>query len=179
MKDNQNIELSKFSLREIMVSDCAIPEWQQKRNLESVYTDSLITSIKHHGVLQPILVSKYESKKYEYTYKWQLITGLKRLYVCHILNIESIPALIINDVISETNAKQFTYLEAQKSMKVTPDEIWDAIKLPYVQFGTGDLQKDSRHISDLTGIPYAVIKETLISKTLEVKNKNSSPIKNI
>lgn len=176
MKDNQNIDLSKFSLREVMVSDCAIPEWQQKRNLESVYTDSLITSIEKHGVLQPILVSKYGSKKNRDTYKWQLITGVKRLYVCHILNIESIPAMIINEVITETDAKQFTNLEAKKSMKVTSDEIWDAIKLLYVQIGTGDLLKDSRHISDLTGIPYAVIKETLISKTLDEKIKNSSPI---
>lgn len=179
MKDNQNLELSKFSLGEIKVSDCAIPEWYQKVNLSSEYVDSLTTSIEQYGVLQPILVSKYESKNNQDTYKWQLITGLKRLYVCSNLNIESIPAMIINEVISETEAKHFTFLEAQKSIKVTPDEIWDAIKLLYIQFGTGDLQKDSKHISDLIGIPYAVIKKTLISKTLKVKNKNSSPIKNI
>ena len=61
--------------------------------------DELVTSIKQHGILQPIVVETVEDGKYK------LQIGSRRVAAARIIGLEKVPALILDD-----------HLEAEKSI---------------------------------------------------------------
>ena len=63
--------------------------------------DELVTSIKHHGILQPIVVETVENGRYK------LQIGSRRMAAARIIGLEKVPALVLDD-----------RLEAEKSIAI-------------------------------------------------------------
>ncbi len=75
-------------LREIEINDVVFNPRQPRQILNDQKLEELASSIKEHGVVQPIVVRQLENGKYE------LIAGQRRWWACKELGMEKIPAVI-------------------------------------------------------------------------------------
>lgn len=78
---------SKEAYKEIFVSSI-VPNPYQPRIDPKKDIETLISSVKEHGLLSPLIVSKREDGKY------QLIAGERRLNAAKAINLEKVPAII-------------------------------------------------------------------------------------
>ena len=69
--------------------------------IDREHLDELVTSIKQHGILQPIVVETVEDGKYK------LQIGSRRVAAARIIGLEKVPALVLDD-----------RLEAEKSIAI-------------------------------------------------------------
>ncbi len=74
-------------LYELQISDIIRDEDQPRRDFKADELQSLARSIKEHGVLQPIVVTK-EAKKYK------IVAGERRWRASQLAGLETIPAII-------------------------------------------------------------------------------------
>lgn len=82
-----NIEYKNISIDEIIE-----PEWDIRKDTkdnDENDLNGLVQSIKKDGVIQPIIVSKIRTDKYE------IFAGRRRFKACKILKLKEIPARII------------------------------------------------------------------------------------
>jgi ParB family chromosome partitioning protein len=61
---------------------------QPRENFDYQELEDLINSIKEHGILQPLVVSKLDGENYE------LIAGERRLRAAKMLNMKTVPAIL-------------------------------------------------------------------------------------
>lgn len=61
---------------------------QPRENFDYQELEDLINSIKEHGILQPLVVSKLDGENYE------LIAGERRLRAAKMLNLKTVPAIL-------------------------------------------------------------------------------------
>ena len=74
-------------LREIKVSDIEPDPDQPRRDFKPEQLQALANSIKEHGVLQPIVVTKDGNK-------YKIVAGERRWRASKIAEIEKIPAIV-------------------------------------------------------------------------------------
>jgi len=72
-----------------------------RKSIDDKALDELVTSIKEHGILQPILVEETGEEQYK------LHIGNRRTAAARILGLEKVPAIILDD-----------QLEAKKSLEI-------------------------------------------------------------
>jgi ParB family transcriptional regulator, chromosome partitioning protein len=88
-----DLNISNFQsdyLVEIPIDKIAENNNQPRKNFNEVDILELAESIKLHGVLQPILVKKFENDKY------QIIAGERRWRASKLANLKFVPAIIKN-----------------------------------------------------------------------------------
>lgn len=86
--DNDNINRNSEFYKNIPINT-VIPNPTQARNdFNTEKLDELVTSIKEHGIVQPIVVRALENGNYE------IIAGERRWRACKILDMGQIPAII-------------------------------------------------------------------------------------
>ena len=78
---------SESELREIRIDDIIRDEEQPRREFSQEALDALAASIKEHGVLQPIVVTKEEGK-------YKIVAGERRWRASKIAGLKKIPAII-------------------------------------------------------------------------------------
>ena len=94
---------------------------QPRRHFDDESLQELMVSIKEHGVIQPIIVSRQGDN-------WQLVAGERRWRACKLAGIKTIPA-IIRDV-SEQKRMEVALLENLQRENLNPLEIaWAYRKL--------------------------------------------------
>ena len=81
-EDKKNSEL-----KELKVSDIVRDEEQPRRNFDENTINALAASIKEHGVLQPIVVTKEDGK-------YKIVAGERRWRASKVAGLEKIPAII-------------------------------------------------------------------------------------
>ena len=74
-------------LKEIKISDIIRDEEQPRRDFNKEAIEALAASIKEHGVLQPIVVTKEEGK-------YKIVAGERRWRASKIAGLEKIPAIV-------------------------------------------------------------------------------------
>lgn len=74
-------------LKELKISDIIRDEEQPRRDFNKEAIEALAASIKEHGVLQPIVVTKEEGK-------YKIVAGERRWRASKIAGLEKIPAII-------------------------------------------------------------------------------------
>jgi len=178
MENKSEVDLTKYKFRygEIKVSEVKICNDIKKTRISNDDIDNLIVSIKSYGLLQPIGVSSLMIAEESKQAKWKLLWGQNRLDACKKLGFLTIPALIIDDFLTEEEAKTIAQFIPKYKQEMTEEDTWSAIKGFYYEVSTGDINEDSETISNLTGIPFEIVK-TSLSKSL--KSKNSSPIERL
>ena len=75
------------SLKELKISDIIRDEDQPRRDFDQGAIEALAASIKEHGVLQPIVVTKEEGK-------YKIVAGERRWRASKIAGLTKIPAII-------------------------------------------------------------------------------------
>ena len=178
MENKSEVDLTKYKFRpgEVEVSEVKICNDIEKKKISNDDIENLIASIKSYGLLQPIGVSHFKIAEGSKQLKWKLLWGQNRLDAFKKLGFLTIPALITDDFLTEEEAKAIEQVSHKCKHKVTEEDIWNAIKGVYFETSIGDINKDSKTISNLTGVPFGIVKK-LLSKSL--KSKNSSPIERL
>lgn len=74
-------------LKEIKLEDIIRDEEQPRRNFDKEALEALASSIKEHGVLQPIVVTKEEGK-------YKIVAGERRWRASKLAGLDKIPAIV-------------------------------------------------------------------------------------
>lgn len=191
---NENQVIDIFNFRKVMrhenvsVSECFNPDLENlSKNSEE--TNELKASISQLGILQPIILAKTEFTENHKLFNWEIISGTKRHFVCRELNIKNIFSIKIDKIISKDEIKKLKLYESYINYKIpsdliTPKVLWlsTGIQEVYISQRSDNLTKDAKICSELTGIPFSLVKQTIkyaIDSKIVEKYKNSSPIEKI
>ncbi len=102
------------SLKEIKLSDIEPDSEQPRRHFSEEQLNALAESIKEHGVLQPIVVTK-EGKKYK------IVAGERRWRASQIAELEKIPAIV--RTLDAQNRLELSLIENVQREDLNPIEI--------------------------------------------------------
>jgi ParB family transcriptional regulator, chromosome partitioning protein len=117
---------------QIRVSNIAVDslqpgKYQPRKSFDSTKHEELISSVRKHGVIQPLIVKKVENNKYE------IVAGERRWRAALAVNLITVPA-IIRDLSDETTLA-FAIIENIQREDLTPLEEAEALKKLIEQFG--------------------------------------------
>ena len=104
----------------VEITDIRLPEIQPRRYFSNQAMESLIASIREHGILQPILVRPLESKN-----GYELVAGERRYRAAQVIGLAKIPVTIRH--LSEKDAVQVALLENLQREDLNPVEETEAI----------------------------------------------------
>jgi ParB family chromosome partitioning protein len=102
------------SLKEIKLSDIEPDSDQPRRHFPEEQLNSLAESIKEHGVLQPIVVTK-DGRKY------RIVAGERRWRASQIAGLETIPAIV--RTLDAQNRLELSLIENVQRADLNPIEI--------------------------------------------------------
>ncbi len=93
LKKNKSFDIVLKSIAEIPVEKIKANPYQPRKHFDKEKLQELAVSIREHGVLQPLVVSRTKDDQYE------LIAGERRLEASKIAGLEKVPAVIkeVND----------------------------------------------------------------------------------
>jgi len=146
--------------KSVEIKDIAFPSFIPKSNISPKEIEELEESIRLNGIMQPIGICENDSEEYE-EYKYLIIWGRRRMIAAANLGIEKIPAVVLAIKPSKEEFLKYSTMEAKTSVPMNRSEIFDAIKLIWIQFG------DAMIASELTGIPLPLVKDALRSQRIE------------
>lgn len=94
----QNFSVSTVGARESVLDidvDCIKPNpYQPRNNFNTEKLEELISSIKEHGIIQPIIVTKLDELSDSGKQMYQLVAGERRLKSAKSLNMFKVPAIV-------------------------------------------------------------------------------------
>lgn len=102
-------KVAKISLKDIVPNP-----FQPRKRFEEEKMEELVNSIKEKGVIQPILVREKDGK-------YEIIAGERRWRAAILLNEESIPALIREDI-DDANSLEISIIENIQREELNPVE---------------------------------------------------------
>ena len=103
------------SLNEISIGKIKANPHQPRKEFNEEGMMELVSSIKTHGIIQPITVRSSENESYE------LISGERRLRACRYLNYEAIPAYIL-EVSEDQDMAEMALIENIQRENLNPIE---------------------------------------------------------
>ena len=128
---NQSSEQSALATGEVIerlpVDRIDANPHQPRRHFDYQALEELTASIKAHGILQPLIVSRNSSGRYE------LITGERRLRAAKILNLKTVPA-VIRDVTTQAKL-ELALIENIQRKDLNPMEEAEAYQALIEEFG--------------------------------------------
>ncbi len=108
-RENQSISLEQIQL----------PTLQPRRYFDEQALNELVTSIKQHGILQPLLVRPLKGGKYE------LVAGERRYRAAHTAGLTEVPVVIRE--LNENEALQLALIENLQREDLNPVEETEGI----------------------------------------------------
>jgi len=112
-------------IRQVAIEDIAANPWQPRTHFDRDKLDELAQSIKQHGILQPLVVSKKGDK-------YQLIAGERRLKAAEILEMAEVP-VIVKDV-SDRDKLELAIVENVQRRDLNPLETANSYKILAEEF---------------------------------------------
>ncbi|MGI9558238.1 MAG: ParB/RepB/Spo0J family partition protein [Thermodesulfobacteriota bacterium] len=137
--------------RDVSLDDLEIGKGQARTQDAGAEIDELAKSIEKVGLLQPIVVSPLErdSSKYE------ILTGQRRFLAHKKLGRETISAAILDERVSEDEAKAISITENLLRRKLTGVDLKNGITFLYKHYGT------IKDVVASTGLPQAVVSDNV------------------
>jgi len=123
--------------------------------------DELEAGIKAQGLLQPIGVAKSQITEDNDDFEWEVLWGQRRVQVFKRLGKKEIPAMILNKVLTKEEGMTYALMENIARREMSRSDIFDAIKLIWIQFG------DEKKCADETGIPLPLVRDALKSQIID------------
>ena len=124
--------ITKVEYRDVPLDDLVIGMSQVRTTSNKKGLEELVASIGTLGVLQPIVVCPSSEKEG----KWQILTGQRRFLACVELGREAIPAAVLSEHVSESEAKAISITENQLREKLSSRELKDGITHLYNFYGS-------------------------------------------
>lgn len=84
---------SRESVQDIDINSISANPYQPRTNFDEIKLEELVNSIKEHGIIQPLIVTKFEINS-DGKQMYQLIAGERRLKAAKILNMFRVPAIV-------------------------------------------------------------------------------------
>ncbi len=135
--------------------------YQTRREFKEEELNSLASSIRNKGLLQPIIVRELDEGEYE------LVVGERRLRACKLAGIESIPAIKLR-IIDERDMLALALVENLQREELNPIEEAEGYKLLAERFGLSQ-----------QGIAYLVGKSRTAVANIIRLLKLSEPVKEL
>ena len=110
----------------VSIKDVSSNPWQPRTHFDKDKLDELAQSIKQHGILQPLVVSK-EGNRY------QLIAGERRLKAAEILGLAEVPVIIKE--VSDRDKLELAIVENIQRRDLNPLETANSYKKLAEEFG--------------------------------------------
>ena len=120
--------------------------------------DELEHGIKAQGLLQPIGVAKSKITEESDEYEWEVLWGQRRHLVFMRLGHQTIPAMVLDKVLTKEEGMAYALQENIARRDMSRKDIYDAIKLIWIQFG------DEKKCADEAGIPLPLVRDALKSE---------------
>lgn len=112
-------ELTELTDHYLTLDQICLPSQQPRRYFETSAMESLVASIREHGILQPLLVRPLQSGDYE------LVAGERRYRAAQQLQLDQVP-VVIRDL-DDHDAVQVSLLENLQREDLNPVEETEAI----------------------------------------------------
>jgi ParB family chromosome partitioning protein len=132
-----------LEVREVPIDALVIGEGQARIRKIDAGIDELATSIRIHGLLEPILVCPGGNGTFE------VLAGQRRVLAHEKLGRDKIMAAISDEPVDEVNAKAISLTENIIRRDLDAKDVIDACTALYKKYGS------ARAVADESGIPYA------------------------
>lgn len=136
--------------RDIPLTDLVIGKAQARVIRADKGIADLAQSIEAQGLLQPIVVCVAETEG-----KWEILAGQRRFLAHQHLGRESIAAAVMDERVSEGEAKAISITENLIRRQLTPKERKDGILYLYRIYGT------IKDVQETTGLSYKVVSDNV------------------
>ena len=123
-----------FQVCNIPVSEIHPSDENPRQNMDEESVKELAESIKIYGVLQPVIIRPDEDFGTEAS-PWEMVCGHRRLKACELLGLETIPAIIRDDM-SDDEAYDLMIVENLQRQDLSPLDEAVAYKALYDGFPT-------------------------------------------
>ena len=123
--------------------------------------DELEAGIKAQGLLQPIGVARSKITEDSPDFDWEVLWGQRRVAVFKRLKRKEIPAMVLDEVLTKEEGMTYALMENVARREMNRTDIFNAIKLIWVQFG------DEKKCADVTGIPLPLVKDALKAQRID------------
>lgn len=115
--DGQSTEIA--GTESISIEQIVLPSNQPRRYFDAKAMQELTTSVRQHGILQPLLVRAIDSEHYE------LVAGERRYRAAKEVGLDEVPAIIKD--LSDNDAVEIAILENLQRQDLNPIEETEAI----------------------------------------------------
>lgn len=114
----QELSTPSFDITHLLVSNIVIEPYHNSRcNCDTDSLNELMASIKHRGILQPLIVRT----KPEYDGKYYLVAGERRLHAAKRLGMEGVPCILYQKM-TDVNASYTQFIENAHRENLNPVE---------------------------------------------------------
>ena len=120
------LEYNKSQLKELKISDISPDPEQPRRHFNKEKLEELVNSIRIHGVLQPIVVVRKNSK-------FLIVAGERRYRASKLAGLERVPAVIRE--LSDQNRLELSLIENIQRENLNPIEEAQGLKRLVDEFG--------------------------------------------
>ena len=124
----QRSEVASAALAQIPLDRIAANPYQPRKAFDEKSIDELTRSVREHGIVQPLVVSRTSDNRY------RLIAGERRLRAALKAGLQSVPA-IIKDLQQESDALQIALIENIQREDLNPIEEANAYHQLHDDFG--------------------------------------------
>ncbi len=149
------------SVREsIRIDEISPNPYQPRKRVDEEKLDELAQSIKHHGIIQPVVLRKIENR-------FELVVGHRRWLAAQRLEMKSVPAIVVD--LTDVEMMELALIENLQREDLDPVEEAEAYKRLLVDFGL--TQED---VSDVVGKS-----RSAVANSLRLLNLPSQILKNV
>lgn len=118
-------------IEEVSLDKISANPWQPRTHFDKDKLDELAQSIKQHGILQPLVVSKENGK-------YQLIAGERRFKAAQLLDMETVPVIVKE--VSDRDKLELAVIENIQRRDLNPLETANSYKRLAEEFGMSNDQ---------------------------------------
>lgn len=162
-KTSETAEVRKEPIFYIEVGKIKSNPYQPRKNFDQDGLQSLADSIKEHGVLQPLLVSRIEKDS---GVEYQLVAGERRLLASKMVGLNEVPVIVREP--AEREKLEVSIIENVQRLNLNAMEKAEAYKKLREEFNF--LQKD---IAKMVGMSNQAVANTLRLLDLPEEIKNA------
>ena len=127
--------MAEFEFRNIPVDKITTGYFQVAIKNAGAKIDELEAGIKAQGLLQPIGVARSEITEKTSEVDWEVLWGQRRVAVFKRLGRKTIPAMVLDEVLTKDKGMTYALMENVARRDMNRSDIFDAIKLIWIQFG--------------------------------------------
>ena len=120
LKSNQDYSIGQERLIDIPISKISANPYQPREIFDHASLEELTNSIKEHGILQPLIVTRKKDGNYE------LIAGERRFRAAQIINMKTVPVVVRSA--SDLEKLELSLIENIQRKDLNPIERAEAYK---------------------------------------------------